>query len=112
MERRKLTQTDVATFAGWSQSKTSKVLHGKIDISLTDVEVLANAVSLSLVEVVRDHGMEFCAEMTPSELTALKNLRDCPPRKREAFLTLLEATAAEARHAAPRRPLHGKPRPR
>ncbi len=114
MERKKLTQTDVAVFAGWSESKTSKALHGKTALALDDLDALARAVGLPLTEVVRDHGVEFCAEMTPTQLRLVNRLRQLPPDVTDSLIRVLEVNAntrVEERRAAPPRPKRG-PRPR
>ena len=58
---------------------------------------------ISLTELVRDHGLEFCAEMTPTELRALENLRRLPQADRDAYVHLLKARASALpdRHARP-----------
>ncbi len=51
-----------------NQSRVNKLLNGKIAINLDDLEDFCTAFQLSPTEVVRDQGLEFCSEMTPSEL--------------------------------------------
>ncbi len=99
MTRLKLTQRDVANLLTWSQSRVAKVLTGRVGLSLDDLGALCFALNLSMTEVVRDHGMEFCAEMTPTELRALETLRAMSPAERDAMITVMGVTAPNARRA-------------
>jgi transcriptional regulator with XRE-family HTH domain len=107
MERQRLSQRDVAGLLGWSQSRVAKILTGRVQLVLDDLEALCFAVSLPLTEAVRDHGLEFCAEMTPTELRALESLRRTSDEDRAAILTLLRVRTKPAqpdRYAAPLKP--------
>jgi transcriptional regulator with XRE-family HTH domain len=48
MARRSLTQTDLAARLGWNQSMLSRRLSGEVAFSTTDIEQLANALSVPL----------------------------------------------------------------
>jgi transcriptional regulator with XRE-family HTH domain len=61
-----------------TQSKISKVLSGRVALRVDDADAIATAAGISLTEAVRDRGIEFCAEMTPSELRVLELLRQRP----------------------------------
>jgi transcriptional regulator with XRE-family HTH domain len=114
MARTKLTQADVAGILKWTQPRVSKVLRGRVELGVDDLGALCFAVGLSPTEVLRDRGLEFCAEMTPTELRVLERLRQLSPPLREAFLVVLQAHIGpnDARSATARRPVLGKPRPR
>jgi len=113
MERKNLNQTDVAALLGWEPSRVSKILTRKIELKVDDLALLCFALNLSLVEVVRDHGLEFCAEMRPAELRILERLRQLPPHVFEALITLLSVRATtrlEPRSATKKKPIFGRPR--
>jgi len=102
MERKRLTTRDVAGILTWSQSRVQKVLAGTRKLSVDDLEALCFAMDLSLPEVVRDHGMEWCAEMTPTEHRFLLRLRELDHETRDTFLRFLEVKIENARrHASP-----------
>jgi transcriptional regulator with XRE-family HTH domain len=102
MARKRLNQTQLAQLIGWTQSRMSKVLNGRTDLGVDDLADMCFGLSLSLVEVVRDHGMEWCAEMTPSEFRFLERLREIDMGTRDAFLRFIEVKIENARrHASP-----------
>jgi transcriptional regulator with XRE-family HTH domain len=105
MQRLALNQADLAGLIGWTQSKISKVLNGETDLSVDDLEALCFGVGLRISEAVRDHGLEFCAEMTPQEFRVLEELR----RRHgtlDGLMQLLRISAPDAPRALPikRRP--------
>lgn len=106
MSRKGLTQRDMAGILGWSQSRISKNLNARIELGLNDLAALCFGVGISLTEAVRDRGMEFCAEMTPTELRLLERVRALSPNQQAAVMTVLHITPPEGRRAAP------KPKPR
>lgn len=117
IEKRGLSQNDVANLLKWSESRVSKLLNGKIELGLDDLAALCFAVDLSLVEAVRDQGLEFCADMTPTELRILQRLRESDKTYYEAVLTVLgvrQTLTTTERYAS--KPVEhnklGKPRPR
>jgi len=62
------------------------------------------------VETVRDPGMEFCADMTPTELRMFERMRQLHPTVLDAIMTLLDVkgtTRAQERRAAAPRPKRG-----
>lgn len=91
MDRKHLNQVDIAGLLKWSQSRISKLLSGHSDLRVDDLEAVCFAIGIQLTEAVRDHGLEFCAEMSPTELRALENLRRLDPTNQSAFLQLLDA---------------------
>lgn len=104
MTRRDLSQQDVADLVKWTQSKVAQKLTGRTPITLEELEALCFGVTLSPVEAVRDHGLEFCADLTPTELRILEHLRHIPQAERDAFLVVLRVktrTNAPERHARP-----------
>lgn len=90
MARKHLSQRDLAGILDWSQSRISKNLNARIELGLDDLAAMCFGVGLSLTEAVRDHGLEFCAEMTPTELRVLERFRQLPPPIMEAVMTLLQ----------------------
>lgn len=105
-ERSELTQKDLATFAGWKQPKISKVMNGHTELTVNDLAALCSALGMSLVEAVRDHGLEFCAEMTSTQLRLHERIKQLPQHEIDAVITLLDMkrqTKPEPRRAAPPR---------
>lgn len=95
MQRRRLSQREISGLLGgvkngWSQSRIAKLLTGRRTMGVDDLASLCFALDLSLTEVIRDHGMEFCAEMTPTELRVLERLRQLPKPIFEAVLALID----------------------
>jgi transcriptional regulator with XRE-family HTH domain len=119
MTRRNLSQRDVSDLlggvsGGWSQSRVAKILTGRVELGVDEAAALAFALDLSLVEVVRDPGLEFCAEMQPSELRLLDKIRQLPPATWEALMTLLQIQQRSApnRYAKKPKPIFPPLRPR
>lgn len=112
MTDRNLSQQDVADLLKWTQSRVAQKLTGRTPITLDELEALAFAVGLSLPELVRDHGLEFCAEMTPTELRMFQLLRKLPINVRDSVFTLLRVPSSSKpdRHAKPLKRAIGKGR--
>jgi transcriptional regulator with XRE-family HTH domain len=89
MAAHKLSQQEVADMLKWTQSRVAQKLTGRTPITLDELEALAFAVGIQPTEAVRDRGLEFCAEMTPTELRTLEILRELPPQIREHFQGML-----------------------
>lgn len=111
MAKKNLSQRDLAGILDWSQSRVSKNLNARIELGLDDLYALCFAVGITLVEAVRDHGVEFCADMTPTELRVLERYRELTPQQREAIMTVLQV-ASQAVVNEQRRPILGRARPR
>ncbi|HXU05231.1 MAG TPA: hypothetical protein VN903_29935 [Polyangia bacterium] len=62
----------------WTQSKVHKILTGEVGLQFVDLVAFARVIDISLVELVRDPGLEFSAEMTPSEMKLVAAVRDKP----------------------------------
>lgn len=106
MKERDLSQTDIAGFLNWTQPRVSKVLHGRVELGVEELAALCFAVGIALTEAVRDPGMEFCAEMTPSELRFVERIRQLDQHTRDAVMQILDVrtkTRMEERRAAPKR---------
>ena len=86
MTRKGLVQEDLAGFLKCSQSKIAKLLNGRMDLTVNELDRLCFGVGISLVESVRDRGLEFCAEMTPTELRLLESIRQMDPQLRDLLL--------------------------
>lgn len=78
MTERKITQRDLAERLRCSQGRVAKIMNGGVNLRFNDLAVLAEAVKLSLVETVRDRGLEFYAELTPTEVRLLERIRQRP----------------------------------
>lgn len=104
MSRKHLSQRDLADLLKWSQSRVARALTGRSGIALDDLEALCFGVGLSVVEAVRDHGLEFLADMTPTELRILERIRQLPTPVLDAVMTLLAVNAntrLQERRASP-----------
>lgn len=110
----KLSEADIAEFCGWHKSKVAHKLAGRTDITLEELELLCGAMKLPISEAVRDRGLEFYAEVTPTELRLIETWRMMPEPIRGSFLLLMNVQPRdiERRGVTPKRSLYGKPRPR
>ena len=101
---RKLSERELADLLQWSQSKVAQKLSGRTPMTLDELDALCFAVGIAPSEAVRDHGLEFCSEMTPTELRTLQQLRRLPSITRDAIMHLVDVktkTRAPERHARP-----------
>lgn len=112
MTKKHLNQTDVAGLLGWQQGRVSKILNGRIGLDVDTLGDLCFALSVPITEVLRDRGLEFCAEMTPTELRLLERLRELPVPMLDAVKMLIQIspTSIEKRSATPAKSVLGKPR--
>lgn len=114
-ESRRLSYRDLAGFLQWSHSKVTKKLTGRTMIDLDEFEALCFAVGIPATEAVRDRGLEFVAEMTPTELRVLEHYRKLPKHAAEGLLHFLQVDAnssVERRGVTPKRSNEGKARVR
>lgn len=110
MARLEMSQRDVAGILGWSQSHVAHILNGRVALTVDDLAEFAFGLNLSIVEAVRDRGMEFCAELTPSELRFLEIYRSLSQPNRDAIAQILtghSTLVTEQRRAAPGKPKRG-----
>lgn len=93
MDARDLSQEDLAILLSrrtkkvWSQSKVAKYLTGRVDLKIEGLNNFAECLGISLAELVRDPGLEFYAEMTPTELRLFHKIRR-NPKWMDAILVL------------------------
>lgn len=73
----------------WTQSRIGKVLTGSVELRVQDVADICAVSGISLVEMVREPGREYVADLTPSELRLVNAARRAPARIL-AMLQLLE----------------------
>jgi transcriptional regulator with XRE-family HTH domain len=97
MDKRGLSQSDLAGILNCSQSRVAKLLNKRIMMTVDDLEALCFAVDLSVTETVRDRGYEFVSEMTPSELRFFELYK----RLRIEDRTMVEAFVFRATGARP-----------
>lgn len=116
MRAKKLSHRDVAGILEWNPNKVHKLLNGRVRMTTDDLWWLCFAIGLPVSEVVRDRGLEFYAEMTPTELRVLHILKAATPEYREAIYKVLNVKAAPTsdRYATKPQtgPKFGKARPR
>ncbi len=110
MEHKDMSQRDLAGILGWSQSRVAHLLTGRVEITVDDLAEMAFALGLSVLETVRDRGMEFCAEMTPSEMRVLDAVRALPQTDRDAFTHLLGVKVLEHQRRAAHKKILKKPK--
>lgn len=114
LDRRGVTQPDIAGQLRWSQSKVAQKLTGRTPWTLQELEGLCFVAGLSPIEAIRDQGLEFCTDMTPTEFRLFERLRQLTPVQLDAIMTVLDVvgnTRQQERRAAPPKPKRG-PRPR
>jgi transcriptional regulator with XRE-family HTH domain len=104
MTERKISQRTLADRLGCSQGRVAKLLNGGVMLRLEDVGVLAAAVGITVVEALRDRGVEFYAELSPSEVRLLDRLRRRPQALQGALLMLgLPEDVPKPKHADAKR---------
>lgn len=82
------------TGEAWSKSKVAHVLSGHVQLLVDDADAIAKIVGLYLTEAVRDRGLEFYAEMSPTELKILERMRK-RPEVLQAVMLLVGVTPPE-----------------
>jgi transcriptional regulator with XRE-family HTH domain len=99
MEDLDLSQRQLAERVGRTQPWVAKVVRGPKrggqDVRLEDLDDLAMALGVTAVEMVRDPGLEFVADLTPSEMRILEQLRRIPQTGFDAVRTLLSLQRIE-----------------
>lgn len=97
----------------WTQGRVGKVLNGDVELKVDDLDYISRAIGIFLSEAVRDRGLEFYAEMTPTELRLLSIYRRKSQPFKEAIQTLHDMTpvAATPKSDTPvlKRPKRGRP---
>jgi transcriptional regulator with XRE-family HTH domain len=88
MAERKVSQRELADRLECSQGRVAKLLNGGVQLRVNDMALLATAVGITPVEALRDRGLEFFAELTPSEVRILERLRRRPNALQGALLML------------------------
>lgn len=78
LESRDISQRDLSERLKCSQGRVAKLLNGRVELRLDDVAEMAHVIGLPLTEVLRDRGLEFYAEMTPTEVRIIERLRQRP----------------------------------
>lgn len=112
---RKLSERDIAGFVEWSQSKVAYKFSGRTPITLDELESLCFALGIQPTEAVRDRGLEFVADLTPTELRLLELIRHLPKPAYDGLLHFMQVNpkiGSERRGATAKRDRFGKPRPR
>lgn len=117
MAERRITQRDLSDKLRCSQGRVAKLMNGGLHLRFNDVATLAEAVGITMVEAVRDRGLEFFAELTPDEVRLLEGLRQRPEVRdgvmqilglRRLPITKRESTARKRK--GPGRPLDSQRR--
>lgn len=111
MVRLDMSQRDVAGILGWSQSRVAHILNRRVEMSVDDLAEFAQAVGIRPTECVRDHGLEFCADMTPTELRFVERIRQLDQPSRDAIMQILDVktkTRTQDRRALPTKAVRKK----
>jgi transcriptional regulator with XRE-family HTH domain len=98
MQRQAMSQRDIAGILGWSQSRVAHLLTGHVVMGVDDLAAFGFALSLAVTELVRDRGMEFVAEMTPTELRLFERMRQLHPTVLDSLMTLLDVKRTTPAH--------------
>jgi transcriptional regulator with XRE-family HTH domain len=110
MERLELTQRDLAERLNCSQGRVAKILNGRVELRVDDLERLAQFVALPVTEVIRDRGLEFYAELAPTEVRMIERLRQ-RPHLMQGVLMLLEISGVIHTPPVPHTPKRKRGRP-
>lgn len=92
-DKRKLSHRTLAGFLNWGFNKVTQKMTGRTPMTLNEFAALCFAVGIQPTEAVRDRGLEFCAEMTPTELRVLEHYRKLPKQAAEGLLQFLQVNA-------------------
>lgn len=110
MSERKISQRDLAKELKCSQGRVAKLLNGGVHLRINDVGRMAEAVGLEPAEVVRDRGLTFYANMTPTEVAIVDRLRRRPQALQGLLLMLdIKADETRTRVQVPKTPKRGRP---
>jgi hypothetical protein len=94
-DKKHVTIADLAAWCRWTGSKVHQKLLGRSAMTLDEFDTLCHALDIRPTEVLRDRGLEFCAEMTPTEMRELEQLRRLPRHAREMIQMYLRIEARE-----------------
>lgn len=111
MTRLDMSQRDVAGILDWSQSRVAHLLTGRVEMTVDDLAEFTQAVGIRPTEAVRDHGLEFCADMTPTELRFVERIRQLDQASRDAIMQILDVktkTRSQERRALPTKAVRKK----
>lgn len=115
LDARKISQRDLADLLSrrdtqvWTQSKIGKILNGRVELKIEDADLIARTAGITLTEAVRDRGLEFCAELTPSELRVLERIRQRPDFLQGIMILLDIPTSAVKQTPSISRRKRGRP---
>jgi transcriptional regulator with XRE-family HTH domain len=98
MIRKGLNQRDLADQLQWSQSKLGKILNGRTTLAVDDMAEICYMIGLRPAEAVRDHGFEFVADMTATELRLHQRLK-LHPKAGDLIMALLDSRTLAPSHS-------------
>lgn len=101
LAKQKLSARAAAKLLEWHPSRVYHVLDGTVEMGVDDLEAFAFVLQLRPTELVRDRGLEFVAEMTPTDFRIHEKIRALTPEQRDALMTMLHVAAPPARRALP-----------
>ncbi len=105
MRDKKITQPDLAGMLSCSQSKVSKILTSAALLKVDTLGDLCQMVGIRVTEAVRDSGLEFVAEMTPTELRIFQHVQGMSERERHGLELLFGIPQTPVRRAKDELPI-------
>jgi len=108
LAKRKLSARAAAKHLGWHPSRVYHLLDGTVEMCVDDLEGFAIILNMRPTELVRDRGLEFAAEMTPTEYRFYERIRELTPQQIDAAMTMLSIMAPPARRAMPAKQSKGR----
>jgi transcriptional regulator with XRE-family HTH domain len=103
MDEQGMSQRDLSRMLGCSQGRVAKLLSGATELRLDDLETICVALDIRPVEAVRDLGLEFFAELTPTQVRLFHRLGQLDAPHMSAIL-LIAGLTPPAAPAAPKNP--------
>lgn len=95
-------QRELAKRVGKSQPWLQKILSGENSLRLDDIDAMAAACRVPPAELIRDADNEI-VEVTPSELRALRRIRELEPEQVAHILAILEMAQGKIAASVKRR---------
>lgn len=107
LQTRGVTQTELtrrltkASGETWLIDHVSKLLRGEIRLRVEDVVLMCEVAGISLVELFREPGREYVADLTPTELRQAGGARLQLQHEREAGMASPTPERGDQRHDLP-----------
>lgn len=96
LHRRGKTYPEIAEYLGWGVTKVAFKFTGRTPLTLNELEQLCFAIGLQPTEAVREQGLEYVANMSPTELYVHQQYQLAPKPIAEAIVQILKNSASGA----------------